>query len=86
MVVERRLDLVLVAHIADRHMLDQMLPEDAHFLLWGEVTSGSFHAGLLHGHTLYPLSANFPFPTEAIQYELVFDLSPIPKGSIIEGR
>ncbi|MFV0417028.1 MAG: hypothetical protein ACK5NG_11770, partial [Chthoniobacterales bacterium] len=62
-----RLNLVLVAHVAHRHVLDQMFSQDAHFLLWVEVTSGSFHFGLHVEPTLYRISAAFPFSSGAKQ-------------------
>jgi hypothetical protein len=48
LVKERLLHLVLGAHNAHRHTLNQMFSQDVHFLFRGEVASGSFHFGL-HG-------------------------------------
>jgi hypothetical protein len=44
---------------------DQMFSQDVHLLFGGEVTSGSFHFGLHREPTLYRISADFPFPSEA---------------------
>lgn len=43
---EHRLNLVLVAHVARRQELNQMLLQNIHFLFRAEVTSGSFPFGL----------------------------------------
>jgi hypothetical protein len=65
LVKERWVNLVLVAHVTHRHVLDQMFSQDVHLLFGGEVTSGSFHFGLHSEPTLYRSSADFPFPSEA---------------------
>jgi hypothetical protein len=46
-------------------VLDWMFSQDAHLLLGGEVTSGSFRFGLHREPTLYCISADFSFPSEA---------------------
>ena len=56
LVKERGMDLVLVADIGDRRVLDEMFTEDGDLLL-GSVVAAGFHGGVLpKTHSINPRS------------------------------
>ena len=46
MVEQRGMQLVFVAQIRNRHMLDEVFAQNGHFLLRGKLSSGLFHGDL----------------------------------------
>jgi hypothetical protein len=59
------MELMLVAEIRNRHVLDEVFTQDGHFLLRGEMSAGLFHWGSLSDAPLSSPGPTFPIPSEA---------------------
>jgi len=61
LVKQRRVQLVLVAQIRNRHVFDEVFAQDGHFLLRGELSASVFHGDPLDAPLSSALARHFQF-------------------------